>query len=101
MKKWLIENMMLLLMLLGFLLYWIFGVVIAYITCIFVICFIAYLKISSKTELYNFDLVLFICYIIFSVFGLFILKDSTLYVLIVILGIIYVYSFYKNKRMTK
>ena len=101
MKEWLKDNYFIILMLLGFLLYWLFGVVITYIVTLAVIFFVIYAKGTSRVQMYNFDLVLFVGYILLSIFGLFITKNETVQVLTIILGILFIASFYKNKRINK
>lgn len=101
MKEWLKDNYFIILMLLGFLLYWLFGVVITYIVALAVIFFVIYAKGTNRVQMYNFDLVLFVGYILLSIFGLFITKNETVQVLTIILGILFIASFYKNKRINK
>ena len=100
-KEWLKDNYFILLMLLGFLLYWLFGVIIAYITVLATIAFVICAKGTNRIQMYNFDLVLFVGYLLLSIFGLFITKNETVQVLSIILGILFIASFYKNKRINK
>ena len=95
------NNYFILLMLLGFLLYWLFGVIITYITVLSTIVFVIYAKGTNRVQMYNFDLVLFVSYLLLSIFGLFITKNATVQVLSIILGILFIASFYRNKRINK
>ena len=101
MKEWVKNNYFILLMLLGFLLYWLFGVIITYITVLSTIVFVIYAKGTNRVQMYNFDLVLFVSYLLLSIFGLFITKNATVQVLSIILGILFIASFYRNKRINK
>lgn len=86
-------------MILGFILYWIFGITITYIVALAVIGFVIWIKTTNKIEMYNIDLVLFILYILLCIFALFISKNEGINILTIALGILYISSFYKNKRL--
>lgn len=61
-----------------------------YITLVCVGVFILWGKVGEKILFYNFDLVLFAGYLLLTLFGLFIIKNQTLEVLSIILGITYI-----------
>ncbi len=90
MKEWMSKNYLLIIMLLSFILYWLLGILITYITLVCVSIFVLWGKLGEKFTFYNFDLVLFAIYLLLTLFGLFVIKNPTVEVLSVILGITYV-----------
>ena len=96
-KNWLSNNYQLLGMLLGMLLYSIFGDIMTYGIVISLVIIIVVGKIKDNLELYNFDIVLLFGYI--TLFIIYLLsKVVWLNVIIISLGLIYIFSFFRNKR---
>lgn len=90
MKEWLKTNYLLVIMVIGFILFWLLGTIMTYLTLVCVSVFVLWGKAGGKINFYNFDLVLFAGYLLLTLFALYVIKNSTVEVFSVILGIIYI-----------
>ena len=98
MKEFISKNYQLISLIIGTILYIVLGKVIAYIVTISVGIFIFWGKATEKVELYNFDLLIYILYTIFSILFLFVFKTDVSINLVIVLGLMILVSYFiKNK----
>lgn len=81
-----------------FLLYWIFGQVIMFLIIIGVIGFFVALKLIYRFPFIVFDIIIFGGYLFVALICLLFIASESFRILIMILGIWYVSSFFINKR---
>lgn len=100
MKETIYKNYQLLVLLIGFVLYWLFGVVMSYVIMVLVGVFIFWGKATDKVEMYNFDLLIYIIYTMFSLIALFLIKKDTSNVLVIILGLEIICSYIVSDKIS-
>ena len=100
MKEVIYKNYQLIALLIGFVLYWLFGVVMSYVIMVLVGVFIFWGKATDKVEMYNFDLLIYIIYTMFSLIALFLIKKDTSNVLVIILGLEIICSYIVNDKIS-
>ena len=97
-KGFICKNYQLICLLMGFLLYCLFGIVLSYIIMIIVGMFIFWGKATERIDLYNIDLLIYILYTLFSIFSLLVLKKEITNELVIILGLQILCSYYINGK---
>lgn len=100
MKETIYKNYQLLALLIGFVLYWLFGVFMSYVIMVLVGAFIFWGKATDKVEMYNFDLLIYIIYAMFSLIALFLIKKDTSNVLVIILGLEIICSYIVSDKIS-
>lgn len=100
MKEVIYKNYQLIALLIGFVLYWLFGVVMSYVIMVLVGVFIFWGKATDKVEMYNFDLLIYIIYTMFSLIALFLIKKDTSNVLVIILGLEIICSYIVSNKIS-
>lgn len=100
MKEVIYKNYQLIALLIGFVLYWLFGVVMSYVIMVLVGVFIFWGKATDKVEMYNFDLLIYIIYTMFSLIALFLIKKDTSNVLVIILGLEIICSYIVSDKIS-
>lgn len=99
MKEFIFKNYQLMSLIIGTMLYIVLGRIIAYIIMISVGVFIFWGKATEKVELYNFDLLIYILYTMFSILFLFVFKTEVSINLVIILGLIILLSYFINDKV--
>lgn len=99
MKEFISKNYQLISLIIGTILYIVLGKVIAYIVTISVGIFIFWGKATEKVELYNFDLLIYILYTIFSILFLLVFKTDVSINLVIVLGLMILVSYFINDKV--
>lgn len=99
MKYFILKNFWIISLLISFILFWCFKDIVVFLTLLSVICFFSFMKCFYKVRFLYIDWILFVIYLIIGILGLLILKIEGLKILIVVLGIWFISSFFFNKRL--
>ncbi len=99
MKKFFANHFFVISLLLCFVLYWIFGDIIVFLSILAVIAFFLCMKGIYKANFLYFDLILLGLYLLLGFICLVFLSNPTVEILVIILGVWYIASFIFNKRL--
>lgn len=99
MKNFLINHYWLISLLASFLLFWIFGDIIVFLIILGVIGFFILMKGVYKATFLYMDIVLFILYLLFGFICLVFLSFDSVKILVIVLGVWLISSFFLNKRL--
>ena len=99
MKDYFKRNYQLLSIIIGFILYLLFKSVIAYVFVILIGVVVFWGKTTEKIDLYNFDMLIYILYTIFSIISLFLWKDNISNMLVITLGLNIIFYYVANNKI--